>query len=77
MLSRRENEEWIKVGAMNTPLAIYWGVDFEIKKVEYYPDEPFRTQLMEGKISSEQFAVVARERNNVIKEISIALAVLK
>jgi len=77
MLSRRQNEAWIKVGSGHTPLAFYWGVDFEIKKVEYNPDEPFRTQFMEGKISSEQLAVVARERNNVIKEISISLAVLK
>lgn len=77
LLSRRLNEEWIKSGAANTPLAIYWGVDFEIKKVEYYLDDPFRTQLVLGEITSDQATALARERNNVIKEIGITLSVVK
>jgi hypothetical protein len=77
MLSKRLNTEWIKIGAANTPLAIYWGVDFEIKRVEYSLDEPYRTQMQKGELSSEQITVIGRERNNIIKEIAIFLAAVK
>jgi SAM-dependent methyltransferase len=72
-LSRRNNMEWIKSGAANTPLAIYWEVDFEIKKINYRLDEPYLSQLAKGELSPEQVEQLSRERNNVIKEIGILL----
>jgi hypothetical protein len=77
MFSKRLNAEWIKNGAANTPLALYWGVDFEIKKVEYMLDEPYRSQMADGAISSDQITTFSRERNNVVKEISIHLVAVK
>jgi hypothetical protein len=76
-LSRRVNLEWLRNGAANTPLAIYWHVDFEITKVRYIADEPYRSQLAKGELSPEGIEQLSRERNNVIKEISISLVVNK
>jgi hypothetical protein len=77
MLSKRLNHEWIKAGVANTPLAIYWGVDFEIKRVEYSLDEPYRSQMAKGELSSEEIAIISRERNNIVKEITILLVAIK
>ena len=77
MLDKRLNQEWIQAGAANTPLGIYWDVDFEIKKIEYSLDEPYRSQMAQGKLSSEQIAVISRERNNVVKDIAIYLVAVK
>jgi hypothetical protein len=77
MLSKRLNHEWIKAGVANTPLAIYWDVDFEIKRVEYSLDEPYRSQMAKGELSSEEIAIISRERNNIVKEITILLVANK
>jgi hypothetical protein len=77
MLSKRLNQEWIQAGVANTPLGIYWGVDFEIKRVEYSLDEPYRSQMAQGELSSEEIAVITRERNNIVKEITIFLVAVK
>ena len=77
MLSRRLNREWIQAGVANTPLGIYWGVDFEIKRVEYSLDEPYRSQVAQGELSSGEIAVITRERNNIVKEITILLVAVK
>jgi len=76
-LSRRNNIEWLKSGAANTPLAIYWNVDFEIRKIKYLVDEPYRSQLAKAELSPEQLQQLSRERNNVIREISISLVAVK
>jgi hypothetical protein len=76
-LSRRINAEWLKTGAPSTPLAFYWGVDFEVRKVTNVLEEPYGSQFARGELSSEQIAVFSRERNNVIKEISISLVAVK
>ena len=77
MFDKRLNREWIESGAANTPLGIYWNVDFEIKRIEYSLDEPYRSQVARGELSSEQIAVIARERNNIVKEITILLVAVK
>jgi hypothetical protein len=77
MLGKRLNREWIQAGVANTPLGIYWGVDFEIKRVEYSLDEPYRSQMAQGELSSEEIAVITRERNNIVKEITILLVAVK
>lgn len=77
LMSKRLNQEWIKMGAANTPLALYWGVDFDIKKVEFLLDEPYSTERSSGMLSSERLALLSRERNNVVKEITLSITVVK
>jgi hypothetical protein len=76
-LSKRNNLEWARNGAANTPLALYWEVDFEIRNVRYLVAEPYRSQLAKGELSPEHVEQLSRERNNVIKEISISLVAIK
>jgi len=52
-------------------------VDFEIRKVKYLVAEPYRSQLAKGELSPEHVEQLSRERNNVIKEISISLVAIK
>lgn len=76
-LSKRLNRQWIEAGASNTPLGIYWDVDFETRSVAYSLEEPYHSQMARGELSHEQMTVISRERNNVVKEITILLVAVK
>lgn len=77
LLSKWLNKEWLQGGGGSTPLGNYWDVDFEIQRVEYSLDEPYRSQMAQGQFSEEQITAISRERNNVVKEIAIFLVVVK
>lgn len=77
LLSKAANERYRSLGAANTPLAMIWQVDFSVQRVAFGLDERYAAQRASGAISEEQLAVFCRERNNVIKEISIDLLVVK
>jgi SAM-dependent methyltransferase len=77
MLSRKENRKWQAAGRANTPLGLYIGVDFEVEKVDMTPDEPWRTQLRQGKIKPADLGAAMRRLNNVILETTVILRAVK
>jgi len=77
LFSQAKNREWAKKGVANTPLGLYVGVDFEIRSVNMRPDEPWRTELQAGRLSSQDLARAMRQFNNVIKEVEIVLRAVK
>ena len=77
LFDRAQCEEWQAAGYSNTPLAIYWGVNFRLVAHQEIPDEPYYTMLAEKLISPAELATMARERNNVISEIHLQLEVVK
>jgi SAM-dependent methyltransferase len=77
LFSRAENDRWVAMGASNTPLAHYLGVDFELTGCTVELDEPYRTRLAEGQLSQEQVQTALREKNNVATEFRMALKVRK
>jgi hypothetical protein len=77
LFSRKLNEEWVRAGAANTPLALYHGVDFEIVKAEMRLDEPWSSRLTKGEIDQASVAQDALRYNNVIKEQEFVLRVVK
>ncbi len=77
LFDRKLNEEWVRAGAANTPLALYHGVDFEIVKAEMRLDEPWSSQLAKGEIDQASVARDAQRYNNVIKEQEFVLRVIK
>jgi hypothetical protein len=77
LFDRDQCEAWQAAGYSNTPLAIYWGVNFRIVAHQEIPDEPYNTMLAEKMISIEELKLLARERNNIINEIHLELEVVK
>lgn len=77
MFSQKKNREWMAANNANTPLGIYLGVDLEIVSVDFAPDEPWREELAKRRISMQQFAEAIRRFNNVVRETTVILRVVK
>lgn len=77
LFDRAQCEAWQVAGYSNTPLALYWGVDFKIVAHQEIPDEPYATLLAEKSISVEELNAFVRQRNNVIVETHLQLEVRK
>jgi len=71
------NDEWKKLGAANTPLAHYLGVDFFISNLSLTLDEPYSTMYSSGQISQTDLDTILRERNNIASEYRIEMSVRK
>jgi SAM-dependent methyltransferase len=77
LLSKKANEEWRTVGAANSPLGVYWDVDFEIRRVDFSLDEPYHSRVANGALTQDQVFEFLRQRNNVVKEVRISLVAVK
>lgn len=77
LFSRRENLRWKGSDSANTPLALYHGVDFEIADLQYVLDEPYASELRDGKLKPEDLDGLLRKYNNVASEIRLVLDVVK
>ncbi len=77
LFSKRLNLEWKKLGAPNSPLALYLNVDFEIIKFNQVLDQRYIPLVQQKKISDEELETMIRERNNIITEYQMTLKVVK
>ena len=77
LFDRAQCEAWQAAGYSNTPLAIYWGVNFRLTAHQEIPDEPYHTMLSEKLITVDELKTLARERNNIINEIHLQLEAVK
>lgn len=73
LFDRRLNAEWQAQGAPNTPLAIYTGVDFAIRKTTLILNEPWLSQHRSGALSREGLDLLLRTQNNIASEWQIEL----
>jgi hypothetical protein len=71
------NLEWQKIGAANSPLALYLDVDFEIVEAVHVIEEPYMSQFSNGEISIDELNTLIRERNNIVSEYKIKLRAKK
>lgn len=69
--------QWQAAGYSNTPLALYWGVNFRIARHASVLDEPYNTMLVEQQVTKREIDQMARELNNVIAEIHVELEAVK
>ena len=69
LFSRTNCARWAKEGAANTPLALYAGVDFELKETRFVVEPEYA-----GKPNVQE---LARHWNNVVREIRMVLEVVK
>jgi hypothetical protein len=77
MFSQEANRKWIAIGAANTPLGIYLGVDFAIQSVKPTLDEPWFGRLKRKEISDADINFALRHYNNVVIEFSIVVKAIK
>lgn len=77
LFSKRSNLESIDSGSPDSTLAIYWNIDFDITEVTYTLDEPYASKFANKDISEDELNSLTKERNNVIKEITIVLTANK
>lgn len=69
LFSRRNNLEWKALGASNSPLALYAGVDFELRDVQVIIDEKYQ--------DAPDLEQLVQRSNNVATEYRMVLEVIK
>jgi hypothetical protein len=77
LFSRSNCQRWKEMGATNTPLATYLGVDFEITHMETVFEARYQQALDSGRYTRAQVDEFLEERNNVAQELRFALRVVK
>ncbi len=77
LFDRRINDQWQQMGASNTPLAHYLGVDFAIARYDFVLAEPYATQYGTGQLTADDIQTMSLERNNFIREYRIAMTARK
>jgi SAM-dependent methyltransferase len=81
LLSRNLNERWIKGGYSNSPLAIYWGIDFDLISIFYVSDEAMWQKtfpaLWRDDIHNQQILKENSNINGLISEMHAELTVVK
>ena len=77
LFSQKRNQEWIEKGMGNSPLGLSLGIDFDLVKANFVPDQPWRTRLEKGEMNNQQFAEAAQNLNNVVAETHVTLKAVK
>ena len=77
LFSKKNNLEWQKAGAANSPLALHHGVDFDLLDTTFVIDEPYASDLQSGKLSQGDLEPLLRKYNNVASEIRFKLVAVK
>ena len=77
LFSKRLNLAWQKMGASNTPLALYHGIDFEIVEKRIVLEKRYHEGLESGAYTALQIDEFLRERNNVAREMRFTLRAVK
>lgn len=77
LFSREANLDWVARGVGNSMLALQTGVDFALVESTAQYDEPWVTAMREGRLTRDQVRLAAQTQNNVIREATFVLEVLK
>lgn len=77
LFSRRNCQLWAEQGAANSPLALYWGVDFEIRETGITLEEPWASDFSAGRIDALEVDRAVKRYNNVVSEIRMTLEAIK
>jgi len=77
MFSQKRNDEWERLGAANTPLARYIGVDFEMETSVLHLTEAWQQALSNGEVTEAQLRVLGDSQWNVYAAYEATLRVRK
>ena len=77
MFSHKANKEWDAMGAPNTPLGKYLGIDFRTLHTQYELDAFWRGKVQRGEATQEQVFEAVRRENNVVSSVAFTLQAVK
>jgi hypothetical protein len=77
LFSQRLNQEWIRMGAANTPLGLYLGVNFEVIKTKYKPSEYWFNTYPDPQVDIKLLLSESALYNNLIDQVEMFLKVIK
>ncbi len=77
MLSQAANREWTAKGVSNTPLGIYWGVDFDVVRTKLWYDDYWQQRIEQKQVTSAELQFALRHHVNVVREFLVTLRVVK
>lgn len=77
LLSKKRCREQIEKHKADSPLALYWDVDFEIEDVKYGLEKKWTKMLEADEGAVDEINEAIQKYNNVIKETKVILRVVK
>lgn len=77
LFDRVQCESWIAAGYANTPLAVYYKVDFETCSIFYDYEEAWLKRVESGQITAMQLSDAALHQCNVVTQIRYLLRARK
>lgn len=77
LFSQRANQRWVEMGAANSPLGIYLGVDFELLYTKYTPSSYWFDLHPEPEVDLDLLLSESTYYNNLIEQIEMSLEVIK
>ena len=77
LFDREQNDQWLAMGAANTPLAHYTGIDFKLTEAVTVLAEPYASRLQSGEMSEAQVQEALSTLNNVAREFHIRMVARK
>jgi len=77
LMSQRFNRSWSKAKGANSPLGLYWEVDFEIVTFTYKPSPDWFRLHPDGKADSNQLLAESAVMNNLIEEVTFEMKAIK
>jgi SAM-dependent methyltransferase len=72
-----KNIEWKKMGASNTQLSIYTGVNFKMRSVNITLEPRYLDKLNNKELSYDELSDLIKEKNNIASQYEIELEVIK
>jgi len=77
LYDKAQNEEWARMGAANSPLALIHDVNFKILATNYVLEESIKIKFQTGEISQDKLEFYIKHHYNVVKQIDIKWLVIK
>lgn len=77
MYSKKKCKDFIKMGSPTTPLAIYWGVDFEVVSGNTVLYPAWADKYNKGEISKTDLEFAINSYYNVVSEMHMTLKAIK
>jgi len=77
MFSQRRNAEWAAMGAANTPLGRYLGIDFEIESSALDLRPVWQQRLQNGEVSEAEVRQAGEQQYNVFSQLTVVLRAVK
>jgi hypothetical protein len=77
LLSQRMNRQWIAEGHSNSPLGIYWEVDFELEHTSFTPSQIWHNRYPQQADNVDLLVRESRIYNNLIEQVDMTLRVIK